>query len=48
MPDAPDNKRHAVAPWVAASLADLVALALLVAVQEPWTLSVAGDPVVVP
>jgi hypothetical protein len=42
MPDAPDKRRHAVAPWIAASLADLVGLSLLVGVQEPWTLPVAG------
>jgi len=29
-------------PWIAASLADLVGVALLVGVQEPWTLPVAG------
>jgi len=35
-------QRYAVAAWIAASLADLVGLALLVGVQEPWTLPVAG------
>jgi hypothetical protein len=35
-------QRQPVAAWIAASLADLVGLGLLVAVQEPWTLPVAG------
>jgi hypothetical protein len=42
MADAVDTKRQSVAPWIAASLADLIGLGLLVGVQEPWTLAVAG------
>ena len=42
MADAADTKRQSVAPWIAASLADLVGLGLLVGVQEPWTLAAAG------
>ena len=36
------GQRQPVAAWIAASLADLVGLGLLVAVQEPWTLPVAA------
>jgi len=42
MADAPNTSRHYVAPWIAASLADLIGLGLLVGVQEPWTLAAAG------
>ena len=42
MADATNTSRHYVAPWIAASLADLVGLGLLVGVQEPWTLAAAG------
>src|SRR3954468_7259838 len=33
-----NTQRPAVAPWIAASVADLVGLALIIAIQEPWTL----------
>jgi hypothetical protein len=36
------NRKQSVAPWIAASIADLVGLGLLIGVQEPWTLPVAG------
>ena len=42
MADATNTGRHYVAPWIAASLADLVGLGLLIGVQEPWTLAAAG------
>src|SRR3954451_23335892 len=42
MADAPDTKRHYVAPWIAASVADLIGVGLLVGVQEPWTLGAAA------
>jgi hypothetical protein len=42
MSETADTKPHMVAAWVAASLADLVGLALIVGVQEAWTLPVAG------
>ena len=42
MSETADAKPHAVAAWVAASLADLVGLGLIVGVQEAWTLPVAG------
>jgi hypothetical protein len=35
-------KRTPVAPWIAASIADLVGLAAIVVIQEPWTLAVAA------
>ena len=42
----PERSRHrngtAVAPWIAASIADLVGLGLIVGVQEPWTLAAAA------
>jgi hypothetical protein len=33
-----NTQRPAVTPWIAASIADLIGLALIVAIQEPWTL----------
>jgi hypothetical protein len=36
------SARPAVAPWIAASLADLVGLALMIGVQEVWTLFAAA------
>jgi hypothetical protein len=40
----PDEKaqRPVMAPWIAASLADIVGLGLIVEIQEPWTLITAG------
>jgi hypothetical protein len=44
MPDTPSvqSPRRAVAPWIAASLADVVGLVLLVKAPGPWTLLAAG------
>src|SRR3982751_6550305 len=37
-----NTQRPPVAPWIAASTADLVGLALIIAIQEPWTLFAAA------
>ncbi len=36
------TQRPAVAPWIAASIADLVGVGVLVVIQEPWTLLAAA------
>jgi hypothetical protein len=36
------SHRPAVAPWIAASVADLAGVGLIVAIQEPWTLFAAA------
>src|SRR5262245_10418906 len=42
MSDQDPTQRPAMAPWIAASLADIVGLGLIVEVQEPWTLVAAA------
>src|SRR5947207_13802200 len=46
MPEARTTQRPTqpppVVPWIVASLADVMGAALLIAIQEPWTLAVAA------
>ena len=37
-----NTQRPAVAPWIAASIADLIGVAMIIAIQERWTLFAAA------